>query len=200
MNSVGLKTILLIHETGHSGRKLLILQWSSHWTSSRRLDIRQFDLCADLGAEQWWAPLGIASVLFDRWFGWQKQAAAAKDGRMEYGISRVFSIFAYASMWVVPSHAKPITYFRRYLYGQALGGLFFSPISESFGRKPLYIVAIFLDSGFCIIVSVIPHISAVVIGRFFSGVLSAIPTIVVAGSIEDMCGSTRRYGWFSHGV
>jgi MFS family permease len=37
-----------------------------------------------------------------------------------------------------------------------------------------------------------PNISGVIIGRFFSGLLSAIPTIVVAGSIEDMFTAERR--------
>lgn len=37
-----------------------------------------------------------------------------------------------------------------------------------------------------------PSIAGVVIGRFFSGFLSAIPTVVVAGSIEDMFNAKGR--------
>jgi hypothetical protein len=50
----------------------------------------------------------------------------------------------------------------------------------------------FLDSGFCVIVSTVPNRQAVIIRRFFSGVLSVIPVIMVAGSIEDMYGSEKR--------
>jgi MFS family permease len=51
-----------------------------------------------------------------------------------------------------------VTDIQSYLYGQAIGSIFFSPISESFGRKPLYIVAMFLDSGLEIIIGTVPHI------------------------------------------
>ena len=50
----------------------------------------------------------------------------------------------------------------------------------------------FLYSGFCIMIGTTPNITGVTIGRFFSGLPSAIPTIVVAGSIEDMFAVERR--------
>lgn len=39
---------------------------------------------------------------------------------------------------------------------------------------------------------VVPHVAGVAVGRFFSGFMSAIPTIIVAGSIEDMFNSKDR--------
>lgn len=80
----------------------------------------------------------------------------------------------------------------RYLLGQCIGGIIFPSYSETFGRKKLYIVSTGLYSIFCVVVGVIPSLAGVVIGRFFSGFLSAIPTIVVAGSIEDMFNSKDR--------
>lgn len=41
-------------------------------------------------------------------------------------------------------------------------------------------------------VGLVPSVAGVVVGRFFSGFLSAIPTIVVAGSIEDIFNSKDR--------
>jgi FtsH-binding integral membrane protein len=41
-------------------------------------------------------------------------------------------------------------------------------------------------------VGIVPFSAGVVRGRFFSSFLSAIPTIVVAGSIEDMSNSEYR--------
>lgn len=49
-----------------------------------------------------------------------------------------------------------------------------------------------LYSVFCVVVGLSPSLTGVAIGRFFSGLLSAIPTVVVAGSIEDMFNSQDR--------
>ncbi|EFE34070.1 uncharacterized protein ARB_07021 [Trichophyton benhamiae CBS 112371] len=80
----------------------------------------------------------------------------------------------------------------RYLLGQGVGGIIFPPYSESFGRKKLYIVSTGLYSLFCVVVGLVPSVAGVIVGRFFSGFLSAIPTIVVAGSIEDIFNSKDR--------
>jgi MFS family permease len=44
----------------------------------------------------------------------------------------------------------------------------------------------FLYSAACIVVAAVPSLAGVLMGRLVSGFLSAIPTIIVAGSIEDM--------------
>lgn len=80
----------------------------------------------------------------------------------------------------------------RSLLGQMIGGIIFPAWSEAFGRKRLYIVSTGLYSAFCLLVGLAPSITAVSIGRFFSGFLSAIPAIVVAGSIEDMYNAKDR--------
>lgn len=80
----------------------------------------------------------------------------------------------------------------RYLIGQAIGGILFPPYSEAFGRKKLYIVSTALYSISCLIVAAVPSLSGVILGRFMSGLLSAIPTTVVIGSIEDMFNSRDR--------
>ena len=80
----------------------------------------------------------------------------------------------------------------RYLFGQALGGIFISPISESFGRKPLYIASTLLYSVFSAFAAGIPHVSGVLVGRFICGVVSSVPSMVVAGSIEDMFSPEAR--------
>ena len=50
----------------------------------------------------------------------------------------------------------------------------------------------FLFSLFCIIVGAVPSIAAIIVGRFATGFLSAIPATVLAGSIEDMFNSGPR--------
>lgn len=64
-----------------------------------------------------------------------------------------------------------------------LGGIVFPPYSEVFGRKKLYVVSTGLYSVSCVVVGIVPSLAGVVLGQFFSGFLSAIPTIVVVGSI-----------------
>lgn len=80
----------------------------------------------------------------------------------------------------------------RYQIGQCAGGIIFPPYSETFGRKRLYIFSSGFYSIFCLIVGLVPSISGVIVGRLASGFLSAIPTVIVAGSIEDMFNSKGR--------
>jgi len=74
----------------------------------------------------------------------------------------------------------------RFFYGQGIGGLVLPPYTESFGRKTVNIIA---SAGFaiaCVIIGVPQSLPAVVVGRFFSGVLSALPTVAGSGAMEDM--------------
>lgn len=82
-----------------------------------------------------------------------------------------------------------------YLLGQGLGGIIFSPYSEAFGRKKLYIVSTGLYSIFCAMIAVVPSLAGIVISRFMTGVLSGIPTTITAGSIEDLSNAKDRI-WF----
>jgi MFS family permease len=61
-----------------------------------------------------------------------------------------------------------------------------------FGRRTPYLVSCAVFSVSCLIVGVVPHISAVFIGRFFSGLASAVPSVVVSGTVEDQFSTERR--------
>lgn len=93
---------------------------------------------------------------------------------------------------IFPALEKDTNSQGRYLIGQCIGGIVFPPYSEAFGRKKLYIMSTALYSIFCVIVGVVPSLAGVMVGRFFSGFLSAIPTVIVAGSMEDMFNSKAR--------
>lgn len=82
-----------------------------------------------------------------------------------------------------------------YQLGQALGGLIVPPYSEVFGRRKLYIIAGGIFSLFCLLIAVIPSITMVYIGRFITGFASAVPSVVLAGSVEDLFNSRWRV-WF----
>ncbi|KAJ5267020.1 hypothetical protein N7478_009828 [Penicillium angulare] len=104
-------------------------------------------------------------------------STAADHAHLEFGTDHTLSVFIFISL---------------YLIGQAIGGIIFPSYSEAFGRKRLYIISTALYSVFCVIVGLSPSLTGVAIGRLCSGFLSAIPTIVVAGSIEDMFNSKDR--------
>ncbi|KAK5084433.1 hypothetical protein LTR05_005509 [Lithohypha guttulata] len=80
------------------------------------------------------------------------------------------------------------------LIGEGIGGVFFAPLSESFGRKTIYISGSVLATVACGI-SAAPHIAAIVIGRFLTGVACAIPPSISAGIIEDMFEEPLRLNW-----
>ncbi|GFF58193.1 uncharacterized transporter C36.03c [Aspergillus udagawae] len=107
-------------------------------------------------------------------------SAAANASHEEFNISKTVSIFLFVPM---------------YLIGQGIGSIVFPPYSEAFGRKKLYIVSTAMYSMSCIIIAIVPSVTGVVVGRLLSGFLSAIPTNVVAGSIEDMFNAKDRI-WF----
>ncbi|KAJ6158003.1 hypothetical protein N7485_010829 [Penicillium canescens] len=79
-----------------------------------------------------------------------------------------------------------------YQIGQALGGLFLPSCSELFGRRIPYVASCFLYSMSCLVTGAVPHVGAVFVGRFFAGIASAVPSIVVAGTVEDLYNSERR--------
>ncbi|EAW09097.1 putative MFS multidrug transporter [Aspergillus clavatus NRRL 1] len=107
-------------------------------------------------------------------------SAVANASHEEFNISKTLAIFLFVPM---------------YLIGQGIGSIIFPPYSEVFGRKKLYIVSTLMYSASCILIAVVPNYTGVVVGRLLSGFLSAIPTNVVAGSIEDMFNARDRI-WF----
>jgi MFS family permease len=68
----------------------------------------------------------------------------------------------------------------------------FPPYSESFGRKKLYLFSTILFAAFSILIARASSIAAVFVGRFITGLVSAVPSVVAAGSIEDIFVSKTR--------
>lgn len=93
------------------------------------------------------------------------------------GVSRELSIFFLATL---------------YLLGQALGGLVFPPITEVFGSKLIYTASTAVFAALCLMAGLAPSLATIIVGRFFSGLLSAMPTCVATGSLENMWDSRAR--------
>ena len=79
-----------------------------------------------------------------------------------------------------------------YMLGQALGGLIFPPTTEVFGSKSIYVFSTALYAVLCLVIGFAPHLSTVIIGRFLCGMLSAMPTCVAIGSLENIWDSRAR--------
>lgn len=75
---------------------------------------------------------------------------------------------------------------------QGVGNVIFPPYSETFGRKWLYVVSTALFSGFCVLIAAVQSPAGSVVGRAITGFVSAIPNVVITGSIEDMFNSRDR--------
>lgn len=103
--------------------------------------------------------------------------SAAQEMQIDFNLDLSLSIFCLTST---------------YLIGQGIGGIFFPPYSEIFGRKALYILSTIAYTVFSVITASVKSLPAVIIARLFSGLASAIPTIVVAGSIEDVFNMQAR--------
>lgn len=73
-----------------------------------------------------------------------------------------------------------------------------APYSDKFGRRTLYIASAFLYSVFCLPVAATSNIAGVFVGRFITGLISAIPAITTRRSIEDFFGTEgRMWAFFS---
>lgn len=106
--------------------------------------------------------------------------SAAEQAMGEYGLSRVEALAGFQFTYGI---------------GQAIGGLIMSPFSESLGRRNSYLFSASIYSISSLITGVVPSPAGVFIGRFLSGYASSVPSIVLAGSIEDLYTSRTRL-WF----
>ncbi|KAK7459102.1 major facilitator superfamily transporter [Colletotrichum acutatum] len=84
------------------------------------------------------------------------------------------------------------TWSQRYQLGQAIGGFLIPPFSELFGRRLPYLISC---AAFCLaslLTGLVRDPAAVYAGRFAAGLASAVPSVVIAGSVEDMFNTKRR--------
>lgn len=73
-----------------------------------------------------------------------------------------------------------------YSFGQAIGSILIPQFTETFGRRQFYLWSTGAFSVTCVITGVTPSIVGVAFGRFLGGFASAVPAVVVAGSVEDL--------------
>ncbi|KAK3673990.1 hypothetical protein LTR78_006192 [Recurvomyces mirabilis] len=106
-----------------------------------------------------------------------RQPSAADQARTESGMSHLKALVAFSLM---------------YQLGQALGGLIVPPCSETFGRRMPYIISGATFALCCLLIGIVPSMAMVYVGRFVSGFASAVPSVVLAGSVEDLFNARSR--------
>ena len=79
-----------------------------------------------------------------------------------------------------------------YSIGQAIGSLAIPQFTESYGRRWFYIWSSAAFSLTCVLTGVTKSIVGVIFGRLLSGLASAVPAVVVAGSVEDLFNEKQR--------
>lgn len=113
----------------------------------------------------------------------------AEEISVEIGISQELAIFCTATI---------------YLLGQAIGGLIFPPVTEVFGSRLIYAGSTAMYAALCLMIGLAPSLATIIVGRFLCGMLSAVPTCVAAGSLENIWDSRARIwgisSWAAAGV
>ncbi|KAK3701469.1 hypothetical protein LTR37_015443 [Vermiconidia calcicola] len=104
-------------------------------------------------------------------------SSIAPEAGKELAISTEIAIFCFTTV---------------YLRGQAIGGLILCPIAESFGGRTIYLTSTAEFAIISILIAAWPILPVVIGGRFVTGLLSAMPAVVAAGSIENMWDMTSR--------
>ncbi|KAH8703333.1 putative MFS multidrug transporter [Talaromyces proteolyticus] len=79
-----------------------------------------------------------------------------------------------------------------YLLGYCFGPLLIAPLSEMYGRTPLYNACNILYTIFSVACAVAPNMGGLIIFRFFAGLAGSCPLTLGAGSLADMIPKERR--------
>ena len=81
-----------------------------------------------------------------------------------------------------------------YLIGYAAGPLLFAPLSEIYGRLPMYHSANFFFLIFTVACAVAPSLSSLIGFRFLAGTAGSAPLVLGGGSIADLYSREERGG------
>ncbi|KIY72213.1 MFS general substrate transporter [Cylindrobasidium torrendii FP15055 ss-10] len=76
--------------------------------------------------------------------------------------------------------------------GFGIGPLIISPLSEIYGRRPLWIIPTFLYLIFCIPCAVAKNVETLMICRFFCGVFASGPLTLAGSTISDIWDNNER--------
>lgn len=73
-----------------------------------------------------------------------------------------------------------------YVLGYAIGPVLLAPLSEYFGRQPVYVVSWFCLFLFQLPLALAPNIGTILVCRFIAGCAGGAPLTNTGGSISDL--------------
>ncbi|KIA75605.1 cycloheximide resistance protein [Aspergillus ustus] len=79
-----------------------------------------------------------------------------------------------------------------YLLGYAIGPLILAPLSELYGRMPIYHVCNILYLVWTVACALAPNLSAMIVFRLIAGMAGSAPLTIGAGSLADMIPAEKR--------
>ncbi|KAF2087706.1 MFS general substrate transporter [Saccharata proteae CBS 121410] len=79
-----------------------------------------------------------------------------------------------------------------YLFGLALGSVILAPLSEMYGRRPIYLISMFLFVILILPVAMAPNFEAVLISRFFGAIAGAAMIGNAPGTVSDIVNDEYR--------
>ncbi|KLT43436.1 MFS general substrate transporter [Cutaneotrichosporon oleaginosum] len=79
-----------------------------------------------------------------------------------------------------------------YAWGAGIMPLFVAPVSEEFGRRPVYLVALFFLLVFHVLQAVAQNTATALVARFLAGVAGSVGTSVVGGTVADIFTPAHR--------
>lgn len=91
----------------------------------------------------------------------------------------------------------PILGITSYLFGLALGPLFLAPLSEVYGRRPVYIVSLFLFTIFLVPSAMAQNFETIVVTRFIAAFVGSVTMSGVPGTLSDICDNETRTRYLS---
>ncbi|GAA5800268.1 major facilitator superfamily domain-containing protein [Helicostylum pulchrum] len=125
---------------------------------------------------RWVCTMAVASLVVSAAFG-SSVITGRLNGVMEdFGCSEEVAILQVSLM----------------VFGFMIGPLLWSPLSELFGRKPVYVVALFIYAIFNIPCAVATNIETVLVCRFFAGFFASCSLTLAGGSIADLWPTEHR--------
>ena len=127
-------------------------------------------------AYKWWCTMTVAFTCFVVAFN-----SAVITADLE-GVSRTFQVSEEVSLLTITV----------FVIGFGVGPLVFAPLSEMFGRKPVYVVTIALAIIFEIPCAVAQNIGTLIVCRLIDGIAFSAPMTLVGGTLADLWKNEER--------
>ncbi|KAF7301058.1 MFS general substrate transporter [Mycena indigotica] len=125
---------------------------------------------------RWYITLVVALAVVSVAFASAVITGDFKDIQDEFGVSEVVTALTVSLMVV----------------GFGIGPLVWSPLSELYGRKPLWIIPSLLYVIFNIPCAVAPNIGTLLVCRFLCGLFASAPLTLAGGTISDIWDNNER--------